>query len=315
MKKIIYLASIIFLLFSCTKEVKIDIPGYEEKIVVDGSIEVGQPPIVLLSNTKDIYSPTDLDSYLKGFISDATVTVNNGNTTVTLDKVCTDELIPGTESIAAELFGIPADKLKNYHLCAYTTFNISMFGEVGKTYTLNIDYKGKSYTSTTAILEPKSLDSIYWKPDYGLTDYGYSWAKISDDINTYGAYLWEVKRINTQSNGKPKDEFFSKPFTPVFDDEFINGKTFDFFFENPMTFRDESMDEKYRGLFKKGDSLVIKFSRMEKPIYTFLEKKYVQLSTQGNPFATPVNIPSNITGGALGLWAGYSAVFDTLYCE
>jgi hypothetical protein len=54
---------------------------------------------------------------------------------------------------------------------------------------------------------------------------------------------------------------------------------------------------------------------MNQDVYNYFEKKYTQLATQGNPFATPINIVSNISGGALGVWAGYSPSFDTLYCQ
>ena len=60
MKKLIYLC-IAITVSSCTKEVQIDIPGYEEQMVVDGIIETGQPAIVLLSSTANIYSPTNLE--------------------------------------------------------------------------------------------------------------------------------------------------------------------------------------------------------------------------------------------------------------
>ena len=39
---------------SCTKEVQIDIPGYKDQLVIDGSIETGQPAIVLLSKTNNV---------------------------------------------------------------------------------------------------------------------------------------------------------------------------------------------------------------------------------------------------------------------
>ena len=40
----------------------------------------------------------------------------------------------------------------------------------------------------------------------------------------------------------------------------------------------------------------------------------MQLQTAGNPFATPTNIINNISGDALGIWAGFSPSFDTLIC-
>ena len=39
MQKLFYLLIILFAITSCTKEVKIDIPGFEEQLVIDGSIE------------------------------------------------------------------------------------------------------------------------------------------------------------------------------------------------------------------------------------------------------------------------------------
>ena len=130
MKRILFFACAVLALASCTKEVKIDIPGYEEQLVIDGRIETGQPPLVILSKTKDIYAPTDLDAYLNGFVSGAVVTVSDGNTTVVLDEICSDNLPPGTEELAAALFGIPVEELANYHICAYTTFKTAIWGQV-----------------------------------------------------------------------------------------------------------------------------------------------------------------------------------------
>jgi hypothetical protein len=314
MRQAVIFSAFFFLLSACTKEVKIDIPGYEEQLVIDGRIETGQPPIVLLSRTKDIYAPTDLESFLNGFVSGATVTVSDGTTTVVLDEICSDDLPPGTEEIAAELFGVPQEELADYHLCAYTTFNTAIWGQVGKTYQLTVDFEGRSYTATTAILPPVQLDSVYWKEETDVPGNGYSWATLSDPASEINAYNWEVKRINTQPDGQPRDKIFKRTYSPVFDDEFINGQTFDFAYENPMSWEDESVPSDQKGLYQYGDSVVIKFSRIDQGVYDYLEKKYLQLQTNGNPFASPVVIPSNIQGGALGVWAGFSPYFDTLWC-
>jgi hypothetical protein len=53
-QKIAFLSFLIVGLNSCSKEVKIDIPGFDEQIVIDGSIETGTPAIIFLSNSKDI---------------------------------------------------------------------------------------------------------------------------------------------------------------------------------------------------------------------------------------------------------------------
>jgi hypothetical protein len=310
---LIPLVSLALLLAACTKEVKIAIPGYEEKVVIDGRIETGMPPIVLISKTQDIYSPTTMEAFLNSFQSGAVVTVSDGTNTVVLDEICSDNLPPGTEPIAAALFGIPESELANYHLCAYSTFNTAIWGQVGKTYSLKVELNGETFTSSTQIVNPTPLDSVYWKQDPGANDgYGYSWATLTDPPG-FDAYMWEVKRIN-MVNGAPKDPAFKATFSPVIDDEFFAGQTFDFYYENPFTWNDETVADANKGYYKVGDSVVIKFSKIDQNSYEFLEKKYMQLGTAGNPFASPTAIPTNIQGGAIGLWAGYSPSFDTLYC-
>lgn len=306
MKNTFILLILAFIINSCTKEVQIDIPGYKEQVVIDGSIETDSPPIVLLSRTNNIYSPTNLQAYLDGFISGAEVIVSDGTTTVTLDEICTDNLPSGTEEIAAQIFGIPAEQLVLLHLCAYTTFNTDIWGQVGKTYNLTVNFEGKSYTSSTQILQPHPLVKTFWKADKDFTDRGYSWATLADPINQYDAYKWEVKYIS--------DQVFTKTYSPYTDDEYFDGKTFDFSYENPMTCNSDSEPAEYRCYFKLNDTIVIKTSKLDRNVFEFMEKKYMQMYSGGNPFATPTNIPSNIQGGALGVWAGYSTSFDTLIC-
>ncbi len=292
-------------LVSCTKEVHIEIPGYEDQLVIDGSIETGQPAIVLLSKSHNVYSATNLQAYLDGFVSGATVIVSNGTVTDTLTEICSDNLPPGTEEIAAAFFGLPVDVIVNMHLCAY--ISLGMVGEVGKTYDLKVIYNGVTYTSTTEISQPTPLDSLYWKPQGSFTDRGFSWAKLSDPLVSGDAYCWQVKLAGMTN--------FKKTFNPFFNDKFFNGKTFDFAYENPMSFDDTTTAPGYQGYYKLGDTVIVKLSKIGMKEYNFFEKKYNQMYSGGNPFATPTNIPSNIQGGALGIWVGYAPWFDTLVCQ
>jgi hypothetical protein len=292
-------------LWSCTKEVQIDIPGYKEQLVVDGRIETGQPAIVLLSKSSNVYSSTNYESYLNSFVDDAIVVLSNGTETDTLTKICTDDLPPGLEQVAAGIFGIPAEILVNLHLCAYVSLN--MLGEVGKTYTIHIAHQGKQYQASSKILNPTAPDSLYWKPEGNFTDRGFSWAKLSDAANTADAYLWEVKYL--------QDPQFSKTFNPYFNDKFFNGLTFEFGYENPMSFNDPNQDPAYRGFYKLNDTIVVKLSKIGGIEYNYFEKKYNQMYSGGSPFAVPTNIPTNIEGGALGVWVAYAPWIDTLICQ
>lgn len=305
LKNLTIVSALVLALWSCTKEVQIDIPGYKEQLVVDGRIETGQPAIVLLSKSANVYSSTNFESYLNSFVDNAVVVLSDGTNSDTLTKICTDDLPPGLEQVAEGIFGIPAEILVNLHLCAYVSLN--MIGEVGKTYTLQITHEGKQYNAASKIQTPLSLDSSYWKPEGNFTDRGFTWAKLSDPGATADAYLWEVKYL--------QDFQFSKTFNPYFNDKFFNGLTFEFAYENPMSFQDTSSNNPYPGYYKLGDTVVVKLSKLGQKEYNYFEKKYNQIYSGGSPFAVPTNIPTNINGGALGIWVAYSPWFDTIYCN
>jgi hypothetical protein len=313
MKKVSYLLLVFAsFLVACTKEVQIDIPGYEEQLVIDGRIEPNSPPFVILSSSKDVYAPTNLEAYLNSFVTGAKITVSNGIKTVVLDEICTDNLPPGSENMVAQLFGIPAADLVGLHICAYSTFDTEIWGEIGKTYTLKVEYDGKEYNASTTLKTPIGLDKTFWKPEVKYPDYGFGWASLSDPADDFNGYLMEVKRINLDSEGQEKDPVFTTIFNPAFNDEFVNGTTFDFGFNNPMSYRDDSVPNEYKGYYRIGDTVVTRLTSLDASAYEFLEKKYLQINTAGNPFAVPTNVPSNFTGGALGAWIGYSPAYDTL---
>lgn len=305
---------IMLLLYACTKEVEIDIPGHIDKVVIDGRIETNMPPIILISHSQEIYAPTDLNAFMSSFVSGAIVTVSDGITTVQLQEICTDNLPPGSEEYVAQMLGMDPTDLANVHICGYTSFDPDIFGIVGKTYSLKVEVEGQTFTSETTIMPPTTLDDLYWKPDGDLTTHGYAWATLTDIAGQYDAYMWEVKRINTDEFGETLDANYIKPFSPIFDDEFFDGLTFDFPYDNPQGYEDGVLDE-HAGLYAVGDTIVVRFSKMDYDVYQYMEKKYLQLGTNGNPFATPTNIPTNIIGGALGVWAGYSPTYDTLICQ
>ena len=314
MKNLVYISVLLFVIFACTKEVDIDIPQHQEQLVVDGRVETGGFPIVLLSKSTDIYGQTDANQVLESFETGAIITVSDGINVVVLDEICSNSLPPSVASAFAEFFGIEESELGNFDLCVYTTTDPSVIGEVGKTYSLNIDYENEIYQAETTILPEVPLDSIYWKEDPDNPDNGFCWATLTDPAGQGDSYFWEARRIHVNQEGDPTDELFQNTFNPAFTDDFFDGLSIDFAYENPQGFTDESLQQNERGYYQREDSVVIKFSKIDLGVYEFMEKKYTQLQTGGSPFATPLNIPSNLTNGARGVWAGYSTSYDTLYC-
>lgn len=313
-KIVLYSLFISILLIGCTKEVEIDIAGFEEQLVVEGRIETNGFPIVLLSRSQNVYAATNIGSYLQSFISDATVSVTNGQQTIQLEPISISQLPLSSQKTVAEMLELELYEVVFLPILVYSTANSTIKGEVGKTYTLEIKYKGKTFEGETSILNPVPLDTVYWMPNSENTEYGLSVGRLSDPKNEYNAYKWEAKRINIQSNGEELDTLFRKGGNGYFDDKFFNGITLEFEASNRQRRKDPTHLAEYKRYYRLGDSVVVKFSRIDKQSFDFFNKMDAQLNSAGNPFATPVNVPSNISGGALGIWCGVSPWYDTLYC-
>ncbi len=281
---ILLIATIAFFVSSCTKDLEVDIPDYVQMVIVEGSIEPGQKPFVQLTYNAPYFGNNDYSDFSQFIVKNALVTVNDGITTDTLK-----ELFPGQG-----LF--------------YSGQN--MTGVVGRTYFLTINVNGKTYTSNTTIYPSVTLDSTYFKLQNN-DSLGYMWATLNEPQVLGNCYRWYAKRIG-------KDNQFYAPYNSAFDDKFINGKLFDFGYDRGTdpnsTAADDSNAE--RGYFKKGDVVVVKFCTTGQNEYLFLRSYYTNLLSNGNPFASPSNIQSNVQGeNVLGLWCGYNPVYDTVICN
>ena len=306
----IALFSLVFVLHACTKEVHIDIPGYEAQVVVDGRIETGGFPIVLLSRSQDLYSPALLSAYVASFIADATVSVSDGTTTISLDYVAVSSLPIESQKTVAEMLRAELSDVQAVPLYVYSTTNPALLGVVGKTYTLTILDQGKTLSGSTTLAPPVALDTLSWIPESGNPLYGFCKAKLTDPAGQKNAYKWEMKVITDTGSGQ-KDNIFRSSSSPYFSDQFFDGLTLDFTVNYAV--KDTTYPAGYKRDFKIYDYVVIKMSRVDDAVYSYYERREAQKGSNGNPFATPVNIPSNISG-ALGIWAGISPWYDTLYC-
>jgi hypothetical protein len=303
----------LFFLASCSKEVTLDIPPFVEKIAVDGRIETGLPPIVILSKTQDIYGETDFSALANSFVNGALVTVSDGSNTITLTELCANSLTPQQLALVSGVLGIDVEAIQALNICAYVGLDPAFLGEVNKTYTLNIQVNGETFTSETSLLPVPVVDSLYFELEPGTNGQGFGWCMLNDNPSTYNAYFFQTRRISLNEEGEPKDPFFFKNTNSAFDDTFFNGLSFKFAFTN-MGGRNDNDPDALSFMFKTNDTVVIKFSSLDFKAFKFLETKAIQQSSGASPFASPAYIPTNIEGGAIGGWIGYSPRFDTLIC-
>ena len=308
MKKIFYIAVFCFcsVFLACQKQIEFSLPGVEQTMVVEGMIESGQPPIVFLTTTQGYFDPIDSSTFDNIFIHNADVSVSDGTNNFTLTEIN---------------FG-PAS--------VYTSFDPASFGVDGRDYVLSVNYDGKTLTAQTQVPYPVPLDSVWFELadlTNPLDSLGFLYAEFTDPDTAGNCYRWFSKRINSYTYnydypfdnvlGTQKDSTYIAPFGSATDDKFFNGLTFEFAvargelgsFEGPD---DEGLEERY---FKIGDTVAVKATSITYATYLWVRSMEDQAISAGSPFASPGNLPSNIQGDGVGIWAGYGIFYDTIICQ
>jgi len=276
---------------SCEKEVHINLGSSPSQVVVEGAIETNVPPYVILTSTISFFSDVSLTTLQNSFLHGANIKVSDGTDTITLKEYSIDTGLN--------------NKFYVYTIDTAALPNI-MLGQVNKFYTLTIVYNGKTYTSVTKIPNPKGLDSLWFGPPAQTNSKTPDSAKQLfgnyTDPDTPGNYV----RYFTEINGQP--------FYPsgIFSDAIVNGKTVDNIalyagYNNSIDANGDSLS-----YFYPGDTVTLKWCEIDQKVYTFWNTEQYAASAAGNPFATPINVQSNISNGALGVWAGYGSILYTL---
>lgn len=293
MKKFLYLILVVFFAVSCEKNIELDLPDVAGAVVVDGYVENGIPPYILLSKSEPYFDPIGQSSLNNLPLRGALVYLSNGTDTVLLTEI--DTVINGVQTGG---FYVALDS---------NTFLPTMVGEPGTTYSLRILTPEGAEVSATALLPPPvPLDSTWYLKQEELDSLGWGWARLSDPDTLGNNYRLFAKRLH-------RDPYFLAPFGSAFEDKFINGESFNFAFSrgsllNSSAEEDNSIEA---GFFKRGDTIVVKFCAVDRATFEFWRDAENQLGSNGSPFAVPSNIKSNIKGGR-GLFATYTATFDTI---
>lgn len=280
-----YLCLLLFLLASCEKEITVDLPEPEQKIVVEGWIDQNDYATVILTKNMAYFGVVDSASLVAMVNFPAVVTVSDGTNTETLVKTF------------------------NFNYFPPIIYKGSLIkGEVGKTYFLTVNSEGKELTAKTTILPSVKFDSLWFELEADEDSLGSIWAKFTDNANEKNYY-----RVFTQRKGR--DNRMIPVMGSVYDDFFFNGLSFTFnMYRGQETYTDyEGMenDDEY-AYFKLGDTVVVKACAIDKEHYDFWSTAEIEFFSGGNPFMNPMPVKSNIKGGGLGVWGGYGTNYDTL---
>lgn len=276
-------------LISCEKTISFDLEEQAPKLVVDATIEAGRPPIFLLSRSLDYFSEISPATLEASMVRGARISVSNGSVTHQLKEYA-------VVTPAATLYYYSIDSAD-----MATAFN----GEPGRSYSAEIIVDGKTYTASTTIPVPaKKIDSIWWKPSPNNPDTlkVVLMARVTDPPG-YGNY---IRYYTSTNNGN-----FNPGLNSVFDDQIVDGTTYDIELEQGVD-RNSEIDFNDYSFFNKGDTVVVKFTNIDKQTFDFWRTMEYNYSSIGSPFSSPTRVLGNISNGALGYFGGYSIQFSSL---
>lgn len=279
-----HLILITLLATSCEKGIITAPPAQGDKVVVEGIIENGRYPMVILSRNTDYFSPNSPSPATASFVHGAKVTVSSGAQTHQLREYKSDATTDGT---ILYFYTVDTAQLES----AFT-------GERTLSYTLKIEAEGKTMHAITTI--PASsikLDSMWWTKADGNDDLRVKLLVKVTDPPQRGNY---VRYFTSRNSGQ---------FLPgsVFNDEVANGTSFEMRLKAGIDKKQGDFDA--NGYFTRGDTVTLKFCNVDHSTYDFWRS--ADDAYFGNGSTTFIPNTGNIQGG-LGYWGGYGVTYKTI---
>lgn len=265
----LYILILLFLLSGCDADIYFD---SEPDIVVEGWIEEGRAPIIILSNTLNVSDKNQsLDGLRDNIIKWAKVTVSDGeHEEIMLSKV----------------------NRKYFPPYIYTTGR--MQGEAGKQYSLKVEYQGRVLTAVTTIPPRVRIDTAYAVPS--ALDGEYSIKVAFRDEAATRDYYKIFSSTDSTSN-----MYYSTILQTITDSDLQTDSV------RWDVYRGRFLDDKYKMYFNEGETVVVKLCHIDSVSYRFWHDYESSLSSSRNAILQySTNISSNINGG-IGYWCGYGS--------
>jgi hypothetical protein len=297
-KSVKYVFFISLVISACTKEINMEIPENERKLVVNGVFNVGEPFKVAVSKSKGMLEKSNIEN-----VDNAEVKLfENGVFITNLDTINQLWYIKYTY----DMYGERIDSVfRNF----YYSKNILL--EQDKTYKIEITAPGIDRKAYVEIKAPTMVPII--KVDT-LTISTDEWSKylyfevlISDPLTEKNYYIISLKTKNKYSwideFGVKHDEVATNFEDIETDDVVISNSNIEF--ESGIIFNDKLFNGRTQNIkFKKDyysseqstDYMVI-LQSISKEYYDFLISSNLYISNDGNPIAEPVSVISNVNGG------------------
>jgi hypothetical protein len=176
------------------------------------------------------------------------------------------------------------DTLKHEKEGRYKTNKLK--GIYGNTYYLEVQVENKKYTANSTMPQKVELDSLRINPFTLNTEIRYSVIPVYTDPIQLGNSYRFIQKINDTL-----DQTFH-----VFNDNLNNGKEN----QRPLRGGSDSLE------VKLNDIIAVEMQCITRPTYLYYYTLYQQSGAGPGGGTTPSNPPSNIIGGALGIFSAHT---------
>ena len=271
MKKYVLFLSMI-IACSCNNDSFGDGITLESKLAVEGWIEEGDVPQVILSSTIPINDVIDSTNVLDHVIRSAKITVSDGETVEVLRVKNDDNRVP-----------------------PFVYFGKEITGKAGKTYTLKIEYLNRIVEATTSIPKTVLLTTAEYKKNNATDTTGYVFIKFDDPISEKN-YYQVATRIDKQ------EPIFVPAFYGNLDDVKFKSHSISMQVNRGVLLFPKT---KFKPYFTDGDLIFVKLRTMNKEAFDFWNSWQNEIVNSRIPiYPSNTSLKSNIKGG-VGIWAGY----------
>lgn len=274
MKRLSHIIAVIFTAAGCDPQMQL--PESDPQIVVEGWIEEGGSPVVMVTTTVPVTATlTDISELEKYVVNWAKVTVSDGDEEIVLTGMKNNDYFP-----------------------PYIYTNSFMKGKAGKTYTLTVEYSGRTVTASTTIPPHRNLEFIKVKKASDREGLFYLTGGLKDNPVTKDYYKVFTKVRN-------KDKTYVSSFLGLTDDDILD----EGINEIPINNGTGTIDGKMDTYFTSEDFVYVRFCTLDKKAWEYWNDFEEVQSLTSNPlFPVSTDIRSNIKGG-LGYWAGYGTSY------
>lgn len=249
-----------------------------EELVVEGWIESGHAPVVLVSSSLPVSStPQPLSNITEHILRYAEVYIEHNGIRENLTARLTDRFV-----------------IQNYFTSP------TLRGEPGGTYELHVKWLNYDASAVCTIPDPVAIDTAYIEK--ALDDTSFVAKMVFHNDPKAGRYYQSFRRMGSEAN-----TYQAVNFTTL-DGSIVDTVITETFMKPMATLEAKDM------YLHPGDTIALKLATIERPMYEFWSSFADYVNSAGTVFTAPTNVKGNVKG-AIGYWAGYGIDIKEIVCE